>query len=301
MSVGKVAIVGAGAVGASWAALFSAHGHEVGVFDQRPEAEDWARGLMARAAPQLAALGATGAGVVRFHPTLEAAIDGATWVQENIREDEGLKADVLARIEAATPDETLIGSSTSSLLWSVITARCTRPERIVIAHPFNPPHLVPLVELFGAPEATARAKVFFEALGKAAIVMQRELRGHIANRLSSALYREAVSLVEQGAASVADIDAALCNGPGLRWAIMGAHMLYHLGGGAGGIRHYLAELGPSQERRWADLGTPSLTPEVQARIVAGVEDEAGGRSIADLEIQRDDLLIRFLQQRAAVS
>jgi 3-hydroxyacyl-CoA dehydrogenase len=295
----KITVIGAGAVGASWAALFAAGGHEVVLYDQALAARPWAIDRIARARPQLEALGHTGNGPVRFCDTLEEAVQDAGWVQENVREDEQIKADTLATIDRLAPPDALIGSSTSSLLWSVITARCARPDRVVIAHPFNPPHLMPLVELFGHGEAPARAAAFFASLGKHPIVMRRELKGHIANRLSSALYREAVSMVQQGAASVADIDAALCNGPGLRWAIMGAHMLYHLGGGQGGIRHYLAELGPSQERRWADLGSPSLSPDVVDRIIAGVEEEAAGRSIEELETERDTRLIEILQQRAA--
>lgn len=143
----------------------------------------------------------------------------------------------------------------------------------------------------------SRARTFYEALGQKPVVLKREMPGHIANRLSSALYREAVYLVAEGVASVADIDAAVCNGPGLRWAIMGPHMTYHLGGGQGGIEHYLKHLGPSQERRWASLGNPTLGPDVQRKIVEGVAEEAEGRSITDLEQERDRLLIRILRLR----
>lgn len=295
----RTAVIGAGAVGASWAALFSGGGHEVTIYDRSPEARSWAEQLIARAEPQLASLGFDGGGEIRFCATLEEAVEGADWVQENVREDEAIKQETLARIDALLAPHALIASSTSSLLWSQITLRCATPQRVVIAHPFNPPHLMPLVELFGHGDGPARAASFFTALGKHPIVLRRELKGHIANRLSSALYREAVSMVEQGAASVADIDAALCHGPGLRWAIMGAHMLYHLGGGRGGIRHYLDQLGPSQERRWADLGNPSLTPDLVAAIIDGVEEEAAGRTIEALECERDARLLEILKMRSA--
>ena len=143
---------------------------------------------------------------------------------------------------------------------------------------------MPLVEIVGVDAGVVeRAGVYYRAQGRRPVVLTREMPGHIANRLASALYREAVYLVEQGVASVAEIDAALCNGPGLRWALMGPHMTYHLGGGSGGIAGYLAHLGPSQERRWAALGTPSLSEPLKREIVAGVAEEAAGRSIAELE------------------
>ncbi len=167
-----------------------------------------------------------------------------------------------------------------------------------MAHPFNPPHLLPLVEIVGEDDAIiARACAFYRSLNRRPVILKKEVPGHIANRLSSALYREAVYLVEQGIASVEDIDAAISEGPGLRWSIMGPHMTYHLGGGEGGIAHYLEHLGPSQERRWASLGSPNLTEDVKSAIVAGIEAESAGRSIADLEAQRDHLLVEILRLR----
>ena len=173
---------------------------------------------------------------------------------------------------------------------------------MIVAHPFNPPHLVPLVEIVGGDEAVvARAAAFYRSLDRRPVILQREMPGHVANRLASALYREAVHLVEQGVASVAEIDAALCNGPGLRWALMGPHMTYHLGGGEGGIAGYLAHLGPSQVRRWQSLGTPSLDENVQHKIIEGVAEEAAGRTIAQLEERRDEGLLSLLRARKLVS
>ncbi|KPH81232.1 3-hydroxyacyl-CoA dehydrogenase NAD-binding domain-containing protein [Bosea vaviloviae] len=300
--VQKLAIVGAGMIGASWAALGSAHGVAVSAYDPNPEAEARFLSHVERARTQLAELGLTGDGAVSFSTDLAAALDGAGFVQENGPENEAVKRRLLAEIDALLPPGAIIASSTSALVRSAIVADCERPERIVVAHPFNPPHLVPLVEIVGADvEVVARAADFYRALGRRPVVLNREMPGHIANRLASALYREAVHLVEQGVASVADIDAALCNGPGLRWALMGPHMTYHLGGGEGGISGYLAHLGPSQVRRWQSLGNPSLDAEVQAKIVAGVAEEAGGRSIAELELRRDEGLLALLKARTLVS
>lgn len=300
--VQHLAIVGAGMIGASWAALASAHGLTVSAYDPHEAARERFLGHVARARAQLTELGLTGTGSVSFSTDLAAALAGAGFVQENGPENEAVKRALLAQIDAALPPDAIIASSTSALVRSTIVADCARPERIVVAHPFNPPHLVPLVEIVGADEdVVERAAAFYRGLGRRPVVLNREMPGHIANRLASALYREAVYLVEQGVASVADIDAALCNGPGLRWSLMGPHMTYHLGGGEGGIAGYLAHLGPSQVRRWQSLGDPSLDADVQAKIVAGVAEEAQGRSIAELEARRDEGLLAVLKARTLVS
>lgn len=298
----RIAIVGAGMIGASWAALACAHGVAVAAYDPSPAAEEKFFTYVARARAQLAELGLDGAGALSFSTRLGAVLESAQFIQENGPENEAVKRQLLSQIDAQTAPDAIIASSTSALLRSAIVAECLRPERIIVAHPFNPPHLVPLVEIIGADEAViARASALYRALGRRPVVLNREMPGHIANRLASALYREAVHLVEQGVASVADIDAALCHGPGLRWALMGPHMTYHLGGGDGGIKGYLAHLGPSQLRRWESLGQPSLSEEVQRRIVEGVAEESAGRSIAELEARRDEGLLALLKSRKLVS
>ncbi|KAB1072444.1 3-hydroxyacyl-CoA dehydrogenase NAD-binding domain-containing protein [Methylobacterium planeticum] len=298
----RVAVIGCGTVGASWAALFTAHGLDVAATDPGPGSAERLSAFVAQARVQLAELGLTGEGRLSFHPELEAAVSGAEFVQENAPEAEGLKRELLARLDALLPAGVIIASSTSAMLRSAIVADCARPERFVVAHPFNPPHLVPLVEIVaGDADVAERAAAFYRGLGRRPVILTREMPGHIANRLASALYREAVNLVAEGVASVADIDAALCNGPGLRWAAMGPHMTYHLGGGEGGIRHYLDHLGPSQVRRWASLGHPELDAALKDRIVSGVEAEAQGRPIAELEARRDSALIAILKARTEVA
>lgn len=302
MSSERLAIVGAGLIGASWAALATAHDLTVAAYDPDPQAEPRFRDHVGRARAQLAELGLTGSGEVSFSTSLSTALQGAGFVQENGPEDESLKRNLLAEIDAMAAPEAIIASSTSALVRSAIVVDCANPGRIVVAHPFNPPHLVPLVELVGEDaEVVSRAAEFYRRIGRRPVVLNREMPGHIANRLASALYREAVYLVEQGVASVADIDAALCNGPGLRWALMGPHMTYHLGGGEGGIAGYLAHLGPSQVRRWQSLGNPALDAAVQQKIVEGVALEAGGRGIAELEQRRDEGLLALLKARKLVS
>jgi carnitine 3-dehydrogenase len=301
-TIKRVAVIGCGTVGASWAALFLGHGLDVAAYDPSPGAEERLRSFVEHALDQLAELGTREKGELRFSGDLTDVLGAADFVQENVPEDEALKRRTLADIDALTTEGVIVASSTSALLRSSIVAECKTPHRFIVAHPFNPPHLVPLVELIGEDESIVQqAAEFYRTIGRRPVILRREMPGHIANRLSSALYREAVYLVEQGVASVADIDAALCNGPGLRWAVMGPHMTYHLGGGPGGIEHYLAHLGPSQVRRWASLGSPSLSPEVQKRIVEGVAEEAGDRSIQELEERRDRALLEILKSRTEVA
>ncbi|MCO4817433.1 MAG: 3-hydroxyacyl-CoA dehydrogenase, partial [Planktomarina temperata] len=245
--------------------------------------------------------GADRPGRLTVHGELTEVFSGAFFVQENAPERLDVKHDLYRRFELHAEADALIASSASGLPWSRLSAQMDRPERLLNAHPYNPPHLVPLVELFCPAEASlARAEDLYRRIGRVPVRMKREAVGHLANRLASALWREAVHIVAEGIADVEAVDLALVNGPGLRWAVMGAHMTYHLGGGAGGMAHYLEHLGDSQEGRWSTLGTPRLTPELRAALIAGVEAEAGGKSIAQLEQERDAALIGILATRKAL-
>lgn len=299
----RIAVIGTGTIGASWAAIMLARGYEVAASDPGPGAEAFLRRFVANAWPTLQTLGwiAPGASAERiaFHADPGAAAEGAAFVQESGPEREDLKIDLFAAIDAAAPPDTVIASSSSGLLIGRITARCKHPERCVIGHPFNPPHLIPLVEVVGGEKtsepAIARAMEFYRALGKKPIRIRKAVKGHVANRLQAALWREAVHLVAEGVVSVADADAAIAYGPGLRWALMGPHLTFHLAGGEGGMAHFMAHLGPAVQSWMDDLGTTRLTPDVQAKIVAGVAEEAGTRSIADLQRWRDRKLVDILK------
>jgi carnitine 3-dehydrogenase len=300
----RVAVIGGGTIGASWAAYFLARGFEVNVSDPVATADEVNRAVAA-AWPALEALGLApdaSPDRLRFTGDPLAALEGAVFVQENGPEDEALKIELFARLDAALPAETILASSSSGLLMSRIQSRCAHPERCVIGHPFNPPHLMPLVEVVGgnrtSPESIARALAFYRSIGKHPIHVRAELRGHIANRLQAALWREAIHLVDTGAASVADVDAAVAYGPGLRWAIMGPSLTFHLGGGAGGIQHFMQHLGPAVQSWWDDLGSPSLTPAIQQKIIDGVLEETGDRPVTDLARERDAILVKLLQDTA---
>ena len=296
-----IAIIGAGLIGTAWAALFAHHAFRVRLWDPHAAALDKAVGQIPGLLAQLAQIAEAkgGAEWITRCDRLHDAVAGAELIQENAPENIPLKHALLAEIEEAMAVEAIIASSTSALTWSELAPGLREPARLITAHPFNPPHLVPLVELFGADDARLdTAEAIYRAADRMPVRLRKDATGHIANRLASALWREAVFMVQEGIADVEAIDAALVNGPGLRWSVLGAHMAYHLGGGAQGMAGYLAHLGPSQERRWAALGAPVLSPEVCAALIDGVETAAGGRSIAELEQDRDAALIALLRARA---
>lgn len=302
MSVTKVAVIGAGTIGASWAAYFLSRGLDVTASDPAPEAEAFARDYVANAWPTLQKLGAVVAGAMperlRFERDPKQAVAGAAFVQESGPEREDVKIALFAELDAALPPEAIIASSSSGLLISRIQSKCRHPERCALGHPFNPPHLIPLVEVVGgketSPQAIERTLAFYRTIGKHPIHIKKEVGGHVANRLQAALWREAVHLVASGVASVADVDAAITYGPGLRWPIYGPHLTFHLAGGVGGMEHFLKHLLVPMQSWWNDLGNPAMTAEVQRRIVEGVAEAAAGRSIAELATRRDRALIAIL-------
>jgi len=301
----RVAVIGAGTIGASWAAYFLSRGLSVSASDPSPGAPDLMRRMIAGAWPILMRLGGRPDADPKawsFDADPARACAGCDFVQESAPERLDIKQELLARIDAAAPPDVVIASSTSGLLASRLSERCTHPGRVVIGHPFNPPHLIPLVEVVGgakgSPAAVAAAMAFYRAIGKHPIEIRKEVPGHLANRLQAALWREAVHLVAEGVATVADVDAAISEGPGLRWALMGPHTTFHLAGGEGGMEHFLHHLLPAVESWWSDLGTPHVNDTVQRMLVEGVAAGTGGATTADLAARRDAALVRILAARA---
>ena len=297
----RVAVIGAGTIGASWAAYFLSRGLDVAVWDPAPNGETFVRSFVERAWPTLQALGATVArpGPIQFHQDPASACQGAQFVQESVPERTDAKRALFATLEQALPAQAVVASSSSGLMMTDLARDLRTPERFVIGHPFNPPHLIPLVEVVGgertAPGTIDAAMAFYRAIGKHPIRLNREAPGHLANRLQSALWREAVHAVAEGVASVADIDAAVAYGPGLRWALMGPHLTFHLAGGEGGMEHFMEHLGPANEVWWRSLGQPTLTPELQHAIIEGVAAETKGQAVPELAARRDALLVALLQ------
>lgn len=302
-AIRRVAIVGAGTIGASWAALFLARGLEVVVSDPAADTEAQTRARVRAAWPVLAELGHVLPGAspdaLAFEPDLETALTGVDFVQENGPEREDFKIELFARMDAVLPPHVIVASSSSGLIMSRLQSRCRHAARFVIGHPFNPPHLIPLVEVVGGDQTSDdtmdRSIAFYRAMGKYPIRLNKEVPGHIANRLQAALWREAIHLAAENVASVADIDAAVSQGPGLRWALFGPHMTFNLGGGEGGLTHFMAHLLGPVQTWWDDLGAPDVTPALQQRLIEGVNAEAGDRSIADLVQARDAQLTALLK------
>jgi 3-hydroxyacyl-CoA dehydrogenase len=304
--ISQVAIIGTGVIGASWAALFLAKGLDVVATDIAPNAEASLTRFVDAAWPALERLGlAAGASPLRlvFAADVADAVKGAGLVQENGPERIDFKKRLYGQLDELLPPDVIIASSSSGLTMSEIQSGCPRhPERCVIAHPFNPPHLVPLVEIVGgvktSEDTIRRAVKFYTALGKRTVRLHKEVPGHVANRLQAALCREVYHLVNEGVVSVADVDTALCWGPGLRWGIMGQVLLNHLGGGQGGMEHFLQQFTGPMTAWWKVLGSPKLTPELQQKLIAGVLEEVGPRSIDDLAAERDEVLLGLLELRA---
>jgi carnitine 3-dehydrogenase len=303
--VRRIAIVGTGVIGASWAAQYLARGFDVVATDPGPDAEAKLRKYVDDAWPELTAIGLSpGASQKRlqFTADMQAALAAADFVQENAPERPEFKIKLFADMDAAAPVDSIIASSSSGITMSVMQSQCQHPERCVVGHPFNPPHIVPLVEVVGgaktSPEAVARAIAFYASIGKRPIHLRKEVPGHVSNRLQLALYREVLYLIEQGVLSVAEADDAVSYGPGLRWGIMGPNLQFHLGGGEGGIKHFMEHVFAGMAPVFQTLGNPDVTPALKQTIVDGVTAEAGSRSVAQIARTENQLLIDLLRLRS---
>ena len=294
-------VVGAGVIGGGWALHYLRMGLDVDVYDPAPDAQ---RDLLTRLEekwPLLQRIGlAEGASPDRLSvkTDLAAAVAGADVVQENSPEDLSVKRGVLAAIDRAAPAGIVIASSTSGFTMTALQAGCASPQRCVVGHPFNPPYLIPLVEVVGG-ELTDPAAVdwladFYAAVGKRPLRLTRELPGFVGNRLQEALWREALHMVAAGEATVEEIDEAIAFGPGPRWAQMGPCLTFHLAGGNGGMAHMLDHFGAALLEPWTRLAAPPLTEQLRERMVEGCARLANGRSVAELERQRDEFLAALL-------
>jgi carnitine 3-dehydrogenase len=296
--VSRVACIGAGVIGGGWAAHFLGRGFDVVAWDPAPDAEARLWRTVDAAWPALVELGpADGAdrSRLRMAGSLAEACDGAGFVQESAPEDLELKRALLADLVAATADGVVIASSTSGFPMGEMATTAVDPSRLVVGHPFNPPYLIPLVEVVGGPgtdpAVTRQAADFYRATGKSVIEMDREVPGFVANRLQEALWREALHMVAHGEATVDQIDAAITDGPGLRWPVHGPCLTFHLAGGEGGMAHMLDHFGPSLRAPWTRLNAPELTPELRDAMVAGTAAEAGARDFPALVAERDRAII----------
>ena len=301
-SIRRIGILGAGTIGSSWATYFLAQGFQVSAWDPADGWQDRMVAFIDNAWPHMEALGlAPGADktAISFHDSPGDAVADVGFVQENAPEKMQVKRDLYRRIDNALPEKTILSSSTSGLIMSDMQDGFASAGRFVVGHPFNPPHLIPLVEVVAGkdtdPAAVDWSIGFYNHIGKHAIRINKEVPGHLANRLQAALWREAVLAVKNDLASVEDINAAVAQGPGLRWALMGPHMIMNLAGGKGGFRQMIDHFGPGMQSWWETMTeNPELTPSLSNALIEGVAEEAGERSINDLEEERDERLIRLL-------
>ncbi|MBE7183267.1 MAG: 3-hydroxyacyl-CoA dehydrogenase [Methylobacterium mesophilicum] len=298
----SVAILGAGLIGCSWAALFGAAGYRIRLYDSHVDAGaqfvrfwDSVKGTLA----ELDLPHADAMPEWQIFNSPAEAVAQAGFVQECIPERLDAKLRLYREIEAALRPDAVVATSSSGLKLSDLQAGWQNPGRLIIAHPFNPPHIIPLVELYGNdatdPDALALSRALYESCGKETITLKREVMGHVANRLQAALWREAIHLVVEDVVSVRDVDTAIRAGPGMRWAVMGPHMLLNLGGGPSGLRAYCEQFRDSYALWWDDLGKPQLNPDTVGKLIEGLEEEIGSRDYDELKRERDTKIVALMK------
>jgi carnitine 3-dehydrogenase len=302
-----IAIVGTGVIGASWAAYYLSHGFNVIATDPAPSAETNLRNYVDEAWKTLSKNGMSpGASRDRltFEPKMAQALAKADFVQENAPERPDFKIKLFAEMDEATPPNSILASSSSGITMDVIQSAAKRPERCVIGHPFNPPHVIPLVEVVGgaktSPQTIEKTMAFYASIGKKPIRLFKALPGHVSNRLQAALYKEILYLIQQGVLSVEDADAAVSYGPGPRWGVMGPSLQWHLGGGQDGIHHFMEHLMDGLAGLMKVLGNPNVTPELKKTVTEGVLRMAGNRSVEQLAEEENEVLTGLFSDRARV-
>ena len=303
----NVAIVGTGVIGASWAAYYLSRGFDVIATDPAPNAETNLRKYVDEAWKTLSKTGLSpnaSRDRLTFEPMMTQALAKADFVQENAPERPEFKTKLFAEMDDATPPDSILASSSSGLTMDVIQSATKRPERCVIGHPFNPPHIVPLVEVVGGAKTSEdtidKAMAFYASIGKKPIRLFKALPGHVSNRLQAALYKEVLYLIQQGVLSVEDADAAVSYGPGPRWGVMGPSLQWHLGGGENGIHHFMEHLMDGLAGLMKSLGNPEVTPELKQMITDGVLRMAGKRSVEELAAEENQVLTGIFSERARV-
>ncbi len=296
-----VAVIGTGVIGNGWIGRFLAQGQDVIAFDPAEGAEERTRNVVAQVWPELEKLGlAEGASQDRltFVSTLEEAVQSADFIQENVPEREDVKKSVLTSIDQHAKPDAIVGSSTSGIMATTLQEDLQHPGRVIVAHPFNPVYILPLVELVGG-KATddvqmERAKAFYQSIQMKPLVIKKEIEGHVADRLMEALWREALHLVNDGIVTTEEADAAIIYGAGLRWAQMGPFLTFHLAGGEQGMRHMLEQFGPALKKPWTKLVAPELTEDLKEKVIEGCESHAGDVPISELEDKRNEFLVKLL-------
>lgn len=303
MAQKTMAVLGTGVIGNGWIARFLASGHKVNAFDPAPGAKEKTEKMIDEIWTTLEEFGISDEAAkenLSFYDTLEEAVKEADLIQENVPEQEALKKKVLAQVDAAAKPSAIIASSTSGYMPSVLQEDCAyHPERVIVAHPFNPVYLIPLVEIAGGKQTERsymeKADKLYESMHMKPLVMKGEIDGHIGDRLMEAIWREGLHIVNDGVATTEEVDKAIVYGPGLRWALMGPFLTLHLAGGKDGMKHMLEQFGPALKLPWTRLVAPELTEELSEKVISGTAQQSGDVPIEDLEHRRDRFLIKLME------
>ncbi len=302
MTSKTIGLVGTGVIGSGWAVRVLARGYDVVAWDPADGAEGRLRQTIERAWPAATELGlfpGADPSRVRWADSPEEVAASADWLQESSPEDEDLKRSLLRRLDDAAPPRTVIASSSSGLLPTRLAEGLRHSERLLIGHPFNPVYLLPLVEVVAgkatSADGVAAAVDHYDDLVMHPLIVRNEIEGYLSDRLQEALWREVLHLVNDGVATTAELDDAVVYGPGLRWAAMGTNLTFHLAGGEGGMRHMLSQFGPTLKLPWTHMEAPELTDELIEAMATGTEAQAAGRTVAELERQRDQSLLGVMR------
>ncbi len=298
-----MAVIGTGVIGNGWIARFLANGHKVLAFDPAPEAETKTNTFLDETWETLKQYGMSTEAAksnLHFASTLEEAVAEADLIQENVPEREELKKTIIAQVDAASKPDAIIASSTSGYIPTVLQQNCVNhPERVIVAHPFNPVYLIPLVEIAGGEKTEInfmeKARDIYDLMNMKPLMMSGEIDGHIGDRLMEALWRESLHIVNDGIATTEEVDKAIVYGPGLRWALMGPFLTLHLAGGSEGMKHMLEQFGPALKLPWTRLVAPELTDELSQKVIEGTAAQSGTTSIQEMENRRDRFLIKLMQ------
>src|SRR5690625_685558 len=299
-NIENITVIGTGVIGKGWIARFLSQGYHVTAHDPDPKAEEKIIESLNNAWPKLEKYGLAATASkdnFTFEHDFKKAVETADFIQENAPEREDVKRKLLSDIDKVAKPEAIISSSTSGIKPTILQADCENPERVIVAHPFNPVYLIPLVEIVGgektAPSTIERARVLFESVKMKPLIIRNEIEGHVADRLMEAIWREALHIVNDGVATTEEVDASIVYGPGLRWALMGPFMTLHLAGGEDGMRHMLRQFGPALKLPWTKLVAPELTDDLSNKVIEGCEAQTKGHEMAELEQRRDDFLVEL--------
>jgi carnitine 3-dehydrogenase len=301
-AIKTIGIAGAGVIGSGWAARFLFRGLDVVAFDPAPGAENRMRAVIETAWPSMQKLTdgpEAKPGRLSFAPSASEMAAQADFVQEAAPEREDLKTSIFKEIDAAAGPDVIIASSSSGFLPTNLQSQCVHPERVIIGHPFNPVYLLPLVETVPgektAPKALDGAGAFYESMGMHVLRLHKEIEGYVCDRLQEALWREALHILDKGIATTGEIDNSIIYSAGLRWALMGSFMTYHLAGGEGGMRHFISQFDPSMELPWTDLAYPKWSDGLEHKLIEGTDAQAGGISVREWETKRNDVLVDLMR------